>query len=772
MSTSAGPPSQGPPSQGPRSLADDLRSRDDSALQALVQRRPDLATPTPGDLGQLAGRSVTAASTARALDHLTRFGLQVLEAAVVCDEPFSTTDVYALLPDTAREVVAHQLDDLVLLALVWGEPDSWRPTVAARETVGRFPAGLGPPLAQLGGGDLETLVRALDDAPDDAREVVDALTWTNPTGRVKNADRVVTPTSATTPIEWLLAQRVLRPLDKGTVVLPREVALHLRSGRLHRTVATDAPAADLHHHDPVVVDRLATGTADEFVRLVTTLLERWAVAAPGVLRSGGLGVRDLRAAASLLDVDEQHAALVVEVTWAAGLLSTSGETDDEWLPTPAYDLWRTRSLADRWAQLASGWLTTSRVASLVGTVAAGDSRVNALTPDAERVVAPDVRRWVLQDLASFDAGTAASVESMVHRHEWRRPRRGGRLRDDLVRWALHEANAVGICARGALSGFGRLLLNGATDAAQASLSSLLPDPVDHVLLQADLTAVAPGPLRGDLARSLALLADIESSGGATVYRFSEASVRRALDAGRTSSECQSFLASVSRTPVPQPLSYLIDDVARRHGLLRIGAAHSYLRCDDPAVLDELMAGRASETLRLRRLAPTVAVTPTAPDVLLERLRDQGLAPAAEGGDGSVVVTRPDERRTGPRGVPPLLTNDPPTPSPTVAASIIRALRAAERGASRGPHTKGPGLGTHVPRTAMTETMDVLRDAVRSGTSVWLGYVDNDGVSAERVVDPVILTGGQLTAYDHRSDGVRRFSVHRVTGVAPLTEVGR
>ena len=30
--------------------------------------------------------------------------------------------------------------------------------------------------------------------------------------------------------------------DKGTVVLPREVALHLRSGRLHRTVATDAPA--------------------------------------------------------------------------------------------------------------------------------------------------------------------------------------------------------------------------------------------------------------------------------------------------------------------------------------------------------------------------------------------------------------------------------------------------------------------------------------------------------------------------------------------------
>ena len=765
MTTRPGPP-------GPRSLAEDLRGRDDRALQSLVQRRPDLAVPAPGDLSQLAGRSVTAASTSRALDHLTRFGLQVLEAAVVCEEPFSAAQLCALLPDTPQHAVTRQLDDLVLLALVWGEPDAWRATVAARETVGRFPAGLGPPLAMLGGGGLAPLVAAMDEAPDDAREVVDALTWSNPTGRVKDADRAVTPESAKTPVEWLLARGVLRPLDKGTVVLPREVALHLRSGRLHLAVATNAPAAELHHHDPVVVDRLATGTADELVRRVATLLERWAVAAPRVLRSGGLGVRDLRAAAVLLDVDEQLAALVVEVTWAAGLLATSGEADDEWLPTPAYDLWRTRSVAERWVQVAGAWLSTSRVASLVGTVAAADTRINALTPDAERVVAPDIRRWVLQDLAEFDAGTAASVESMVHRHEWRRPRRGGRLRDDLVRWTLHEANAVGICARGALSGFGRLLLDGATADAESALSALLPDPVDHVLLQADLTAVAPGPLRDDLARSLSLLADVESSGGATVYRFSEGSVRRALDAGRSASECQAFLAGVSRTPVPQPLSYLIDDVARRHGLLRVGSANSYLRCDDPAVLDELMAGRASETLRLRRLAPTIVVTPTTPDVLLERLRELGLAPAAEGGDGSVVVSSREERRTGPRGVPPVLTNDPPAPPEAVAASLVRALRAAERGASRGPRTLGPGLGAHVPRTAMTETMDVLRQAVESGASVWLGYVDNDGISAERVVDPVTLSGGQLTAYDHRSDGVRRFAVHRVTGVAPLAEAGR
>jgi hypothetical protein len=756
-----------PVTPGPRSLADDLRGRSDDALATLVRRRPDLAAPPPGDLGQLAGRSVTAASTSRALDHLTRFGLQVIEACVVCDEPFSVADVQALFPDTSPEAVAAQFNDLIALALLWGEPDAWRPTVATRETVGRFPAGLGPPLMQLGGGDVTELIATMDAAPADAREVLEALTWHNPTGRVQNADRAVTRDSATTPVEWLLSRGILRALDRGTVVLPRELSLHLRQGRLHARTATEPPSAELHHHDPVVVDRLATGTADEFVRHVSSLLDRWAVDAPGVLRSGGLGVRELRAAASALNVDETHAALVIETAWAAGLLATSGQIDDEWLPTPAFDLWRTRDVAERWVDLAKAWLESSHVASLVGTASSGDGKVNALTPEVERIAATDIRRWVLEDLASFDQGTAASVESLVERHEWRRPRRGGRLRDDLVRWGLFEASAIGICARGAVSGAGRDLLAGDSAAAQARLAAMLPEPVDHVLLQADLTAVAPGPLDDELARALALMADVESSGGATVYRFTEVSVRRALDAGRSATECHAFLENVSRTPVPQPLAYLIEDVARRHGRLRVGSATAYVRCDDPAVLDELLAGRGADSLRLRRLAPTIVMSRTSPEVLIDRLRELGLAPAAEGGDGSVVVSRPDERRTGPRNIPQRLMSDPPPPSATVAASIVRVLRAAERGATRGAETKGPGLGSEVPRTAMAQTMAVLRSATEAGGTVWLGYVDNDGVAGERVVDPVALNGGQLTAYDHRTDAVRQFAVHRVTGVAPL-----
>ena len=117
-----------------------------------------------------------------------------------------------------------------------------------------------------------------------------------------------------------------------------------------------------------------------------------------------------------------------------------------------------------------------------------------------------------------------------------------------------------------------------------------------MLLQADLTAVAPGPLVTDLAHELSLVADVESKGGATVYRFTEGSVRRALDSGRTTSELHALLAQHSSTPVPQALTYLVDDVARRHGRIRVGTAGAYIRSDDPAVLAEILAvqeGRAA-----------------------------------------------------------------------------------------------------------------------------------------------------------------------------------
>lgn len=135
------------------------------------------------------------------------------------------------------------------------------------------------------------------------------------------------------------------------------------------------------------------------------------------------------------------------------------------------------------------------------------------------------------------------------------------------------------------------------------MSRTLPKPVDHFLVQADLTVVVPGPLQRDLAEQLATVATVESAGTAMVYRVSEQSIRHALDVGKTRDWMHALFANHSKTPVPQGLTYLIDDVARRHGQLRIGMAASFVRCEDPALLAQAVAAPATEEVQLRALAP-------------------------------------------------------------------------------------------------------------------------------------------------------------------------
>jgi hypothetical protein len=309
--------------------------------------------------------------------------------------------------------------------------------------------------------------------------------------------------------------------------------------------------------------------------------------------------------------------------------------------------------------------------------------------------------------------------------------------------------------------------------AVALLAALLPEPLDHVLLQADLTAVAPGPLERPLAETLAVLADVESKGGATVYRFTPGSVRRALDAGRSASELHTFLATHSRTPVPQPLSYLIDDVARRHGHLRIGAAAAYVRCDDDALLGEILADKRSQGLRLRRLAPTVLAAQADPAALLEGLRAMGYAPAAESAEGDVLITRAYARRTPPRTAPAPVPDGPPVPDATLLGAAVKAIRAGDLAATvvRKPAAEQaePVPGGELPRTTPAETLATVQAAALTGSAVWIGYVNADGAASQRVIAPVRVEGGFVTAYDHTADEVRTYPLHRITGVAELAD---
>jgi hypothetical protein len=768
--------------------ADWLRARDDETLRALFAARPELITPVPADMGALAARASAASAVSRALDRLDRLALNIFEALLVLPSPIAYADLLAAVSaePSGDAPIRVAVDRLRGLALLWGEDDALRVVPGGRQVV-PHPAGLGPLLreafasypsdrmaellADLGLESVDDLPGRIDalieDVGPEARAALDRLTWGPPVGRVDGARRPVTLATAASPIEQLLARGLLAATDDRTVTLPREVGLHLRGGRVFTELRTTPPPLGGTARSGRLVDRTAGGQAFTFVRTMEELLERWSVDPPGVLRAGGLGIRDLRATATELDVPEWTAALLIEVAYAAGLLARDGDQDGpasaEWLPTQAYDLWRLRDVERRWSDLAAAWLLTDRAPGLAGERDDRDRLINALSDEAVRVSAPQVRRSVLGALAGAEAGTAPSADDVFAYLTWQQPRRGGTLRERLVRWTLREAETIGVTGLGALSGHARALLSGG-DVGKA-LAAVLPEPVDHVLIQADLTAVAPGPLISDLARELALAADVESTGGATVYRFTPTSVRRALDAGRGALELIDLLKRHSATDVPQPLSYLIEDVARRHGRLRVGVASAYVRCDDPAVLDEILADRRSEQLRLHRLAPTVLASRASRGELLDSLRALGYAPVAESAEGSVVITRLDARRAETTHG----TYEPAHhskigiagPDASVVTAAVRALRAGERAARA---TAPAGAPPRSPAMAMVKQ---LRQAADRGARVWIGYLDQQGQASSRIIEPARVEGGFLTAYDATRAAVQRFALHRITGVADV-----
>ncbi|MFP5335117.1 MAG: helicase-associated domain-containing protein [Actinomycetes bacterium] len=787
------------PARLPRSLADDLRARDDDALAALLRARPDLVTPVPADVASLAARASTRASVQRVVDRLDTPTLQVLEAVAALDEPVTLRDL-ARACGTSQTVVGRYVARLRELALLWGPDRALRPVRTAEEVLGPYPAGLGPPLADLlarrapsrvaelcedldlpstrdQATDAATVTGALADpafvaallerAPAPARDLLARLTPGPPVGSTGTARGEPRAAEVTGPVDWLLARALLVPVGADRVVLPREVGTALRGGVVHTRLDLEPPALTVTTRRPQHVEAAAAGQAVEAVRLTEQLVETWSAWPAPVLRAGGLGVRQLKRVADTLEVDIEQAAFVVEIAWAAGLVADDGEADPSWVPTPAYDAWRAAGPAGRWAALAVAWRATSRVPGLVGTRDGRDAVRNALAADLDRPSAAAVRRDVLAELAALPPGESPDPDGLAARVAWRAPRRSGPLARQLVTWSLREAAWLGVTGLGALAAAGREVAAGADEeTVTKSLAAALPEPVDHVLLQADLTAVAPGPLTPVLAGELALLADVDSRGGATVYRFTPTSVRRALDAGRSADEVLTLLAEHSRTAVPQPLEYLVTDVARRHGRLRVGAASAYLRADDEHLLAEVLADRRSATLRLRRLAPTVLAAQADPTTVLDTLRAMGLAPAAETAEGDVVVRRPDAHRTPPRERPRPVTADPPVPPDHLIGAVVTALRAGDAtAADRQRHQAGAAGVPTVPVMEPAVSLATLRDAAADRREVWVGVADPGGRTARRRVQPLSVAGGRVTVVDVAHGDVRTLSVHRITGVA-------
>ena len=449
----------------PRSLADDLRARDDAALVALLRARPDLLSPVPSDLASLAARATTRPSVSRALDQLDRFALQVVEVLCALPDRSTAEDVRRLLGADPDAV----LDLLHLQALVYRDDEGG--IVVPRtvvEVVGP-PDGLGPALEQalhtygparlariagdLGAtatgdpvttahaiaavlGDEAKLTDLLAAAPHGAAEALATMVWGPPTGHLERARRDVDGASAASPVEWLLAHALLVATDTATVVLPARGgaaparrpgapdgradparARHVagrpeprrpggRRGRGGRRPAGRGAAR-------AVGRRAAQGAAGRRHRRAGT--------GP---RRPGAGRRRAPAGAAGRDRARRRTAgpRRRQQRLGRGLAAAHRRTTGGWT---------SRSRPAGWCWPGPGWRRPGCPAwSGPGTSGTAPSPRSAPTWTAPS--RPLVRAAVLADLAALPEGVASTTASLSARLRWQAPRRGGRLQDDLV----------------------------------------------------------------------------------------------------------------------------------------------------------------------------------------------------------------------------------------------------------------------------------------------------------------------------------------------------
>jgi hypothetical protein len=725
----------------------------DDRLIRLLELRPDLAQPPPGSIAALAARAQARQSLKAATDELDFLRLAVIDALLVLQAdtaPVPAAKLLTLIGDRAPEAdVLGALEDLKERALIWGDVD----VRLTSDVGGGLPWYVGQVTLEDAGQSAEQIAELIDGLDDPQRELLDRLLEGSPLGRTRDA---APGAPADRPVPQLIAIGLLRRVDADTVILPRHVGQVMR-GEEPGPVRLAAPDPVVSTTTPADADAAAAGAIIDLLRELDLLIGSLSAAPISELRSGGLGVREVRRLAKVTGIDEARLGLVLELATAAGLIA-SGLPDPlpsvgdppYWAPTVAADRFTEAPIAERWHLVATTWLDLAARPALIGTRGPDAKPYAALSDSLYSTAAPLDRRLLLSMLAELPPGAGVNKDTASAALIWRRPRWSKRLQPGPVADLLEEARQLGLVGRGALSTPGRVFIDDTDEApAIAAMARALPAPIDHFLVQADLTVVVPGPLERHLAEELSTVAAVESAGTAMVYRVSETSIRHALDIGKTADELHTLFHRHSKTPVPQGLTYLIDDVARRHGQLRIGMASSFVRCEDPTLLAQ--AAAATEHLGLRVLAPTVAISQAPINEVLTGLQDAGFAPAAEDATGTIV----DIRTRGARvPAPPRHRSHRPVPQPS--SETLSAVVAVLRKVTTAPFA-------HV-RIDPAVAMSLLQKAARERDTVLIKYVDAAGVATQRVVSPIAVRGGQLVAFDSASSSARDFAIHRITSV--------
>nr|WP_208388230.1 helicase-associated domain-containing protein [Microbacterium halimionae] len=412
---------------------------------------------------------------------------------------------------------------------------------------------------------------------------------------VSSADSSAESTGSISPeiAHWLLARGLSN--DDGHAY--RAVAERARASEKPAAPTGElAPDADDVAPDPAESSAIDTAAAAEraftAVSALTDVLLACQQAPLQRVGSGAVGAADRRRlieSAAVADGDELE-----DLLGAAEDAALIRGIDREWIVTSEGEQWLSADTVSRWSQVAKSMV--ERLPDGIRTAHGG-----IYQPNAWRAAYPLDSSW---------------------------PARAVLLHRRLVRWALFLPN-------GTVPPWAAAVHAG-VDPDPATLSAAFPAEIDRIYLQADLSAIAPGPLLPRVEMRLRTMAERESRAQASTYRFSDSSLSSAIASGETAESLRAFLSEISLTGIPQPLDYLIERASDRHGLVRVlvdeVSGRTHVESDDPHVLATIAVDQSVRSVGLV-FDETVLATGVGREAVYWMLIDAGYPAMALGSDG-------------------------------------------------------------------------------------------------------------------------------------------
>jgi hypothetical protein len=431
---------------------------------------------------------------------------------------------------------------------------------------------------------------------------------------------------------------------------------------------------------------------------------------------GGISAGDItRVAASIGDLPGELSGLVSLLAQA----NLVARTDQHW---HCADLtaWQNEDPASRWLLLAQAWLS--------------------MLPAELRAALKERRAW------------GAPLREYL---DWQYPLDNHWLTNELDR-NLALADLLGLSVESNRSELATLVIDGRHTEVVALLKSHIPAHIDSVMLQSDLTIIAPGPLRPHLEAQLRLYALVESRSLASTYRLNPGLISRAMDEGATAESIEAFLASISSTGIPQPVAYLIADIGKKHGSIRVrptGAA-SIITCSDEVLARRVNADSNLTVLELTRDAEDALRLSSVFDasVVMRNLLNAKYPAVLENETGEI------QRWIEPRRGRPVTRNVTASPNTTSSLAVVAVDALIERLMS----TPLPDAGSD--EQWLTRQIEV---AIRLKSTLQLTVALPDGSAREFTIEPRALNNGRLRALDKRSEVERTIPLSSISSVQAI-----